>query len=421
MTTRTPLAVLCVLGLILSSTAPAGAVWRFTRVDNALRPYCDFKQGEFVYGKNDDVKHYRISTNQTTAVTGNGPLALETPLAVQDGRVWYVSHFPGPSPQYRLLWVQVGTGQHELLHTTGQEISPYEAAWDAYRLVVRMAGDWWLWDSTGMQQITFSGSALCKKAPSLEGNHLVWLGDEEVYHTYLPTRETRAVGSGKVENASLRACSTHAAWVEAASPGGESGYRIRLMHLGSLEPVTVDTSMKTTWVQVRFQPPYLFYAKDGGDEWSIVRMHPYIQNPQPIYTSDLPLDNPWVHGTDLFFLVMNCVSRECMELYKHDLTSGETVRLTSYGRGSLVVSYQPDGDRVAFVRLNLFNPDQPVELYAGQDEPGAVCGTALPHCPGDLPLNLILLLLPLCTVGLMRPRPPSNPTGPAVGTASDTP
>jgi len=394
--------VCCVLAVLLCAAKPSEAVWRFSRVDHSLDACFRFEGGEFVYRKNDDVLHYRISTGKKTAVTANGSLIVESPLMVQDGRVWYVAHFPVPSPLYRLHRFHVETGHRELLHTSSHEISAHETAWNADRLVLLIRSDWYVWDGTEMQRITVTGASVRKQAPVLKGNHLLWLGNGKVFHTHLPTWETRAVGSETVSNLSLRAGETHAAWVETAPPGG-TGYRIRMMPLGSLQPVTVDTSGKATWFQVRFEPPYLIYVKHSGDIWSIVRMHPNNQTPETLYSSGLPLDNPSLHGDDLFFTVMNCVDVECMELYRHDLASGETFRLTSYGQGNFVGLYQADGARLAFVRLNVFNPHQPRDLFAGQEEPGALCGTTLPHRPGHVPLNLLLLLLPLPAAWWMRP------------------
>ncbi len=403
MVTRTLCVFSCICGLLLGATQPAEAVWRFNRVDHSLDACFRFEGGEFVYRKKDDVFHYRISTNKKTAVTANGSLTVESPLMVQEGRVWYVSHLPGPSPQYRLMMFQVETGHRELLYTSSQEISPHEASWCTDRLVLLMGGDWWVWDGTDMQRITFCGASVRKEAPVLRGHHLVWLGDGKVFHTYLPTLETRSVNSASVENLSLRASDTHAAWVEPGSPW-EGGYRIRLMPLASLQPATVDTSAGATWFQLRFEPPYLIYVKSSGNVWSIVRVYPYVPYPETLITySGLPLDNPALHGTDLFFTVMNCVDVECMELFRHNLASRETLRLTSYGRGTFVGPYRADGERLAFVRLYLFNPDQPRELFAGREEPGAPCGTTLPYHPGHVPLNLLLLLLPLPVVWFMRP------------------
>jgi len=267
-------------------------------------------------------------------------------------------------------------------------------------------GDWWLGDGEEMEQITFSGPALSKEDPFFHGNHLVWTGDNRVYYTYLPTRETRRITEAKIQGRSLKACSSHAAWMESAGPG--SGYRIQLLRFGTLETTGVDISAEASLCPIAFDPPYLTYTKKSGDLWSIMRMYVYDTSPEALVTSALPLDNPGRVGRKLFFAAMNCPDMQCMELYKYDLAAGVTTQLTHYGQGSYLCTYEAQGDTIAFVRLFVFQPDEPLELFAGQDEPGPVCGTCPPGAgPGGIRLNLALLALaPAALLARrLRPRP----------------
>jgi len=411
---RIPFALL--IGCLpLAAAVPAGAVWNFQRVDAFEDPNYRFNQGEFVYQKNQDVMHFDLASGAKTSVTGNGALVLDEPIWVEDRQVWYVSSLPVASPVYHLMRFRLDSGEHELLYTSREEISPYHVESYAGHLVLMIAGDWWVWDGLDMEQVTFSGFSLAKTNPVLSGYHLLWVGEQTVYHTFLPTRETRAVGAGRAEDRSLRAAGAHAAWMESA-PAGQSGYRIRLMPLNTLESASVDSSLDTAGRPIRFQDPYMIYTRNDADGWSIRRLWPLSPHPEPLYTSSLQLTAPFVQGAGLFFVARNCPDGSCNELCRHDLVSGATDQLTTFGQGSFVNDYEVAGGRVAFVRNNLWISDLFFELYAGQEEPGPACGTALPAGPGRRPANLLMLLLPLIAARAARRRWRRGDAGPGAAT-----
>ncbi len=388
--------------IFLFCTIRTEAAWEFTRVDSFTDPFLSMEEDAFVYRKNHDVYHFRIGTDEPTAVTRNGPFAVETPLAVQADRVWYVSCFSVDDPVSHLFRFDTGTGENDLLLSSEQEISLYDASQDGGRLVVKIDGDWWVWDGMDLEQVTFSGPELPKRDPFLRGNHLVWAGLRTVYHTQVSTRDTFPLTGEDREITSLQTSHTHAAWVEGPTPH-ENGYRIRRALLVARSPLTLDSSDTDTPRQLTLGPSYLVYTKKSGERWHIVRVPLYGTTPETLYSSALPLDLPSLHGTTLFFLTMNCVDNGCRELYSHDLETGETRRLTSYGQGSFIFLYGVDNGRAAFVRVLTSSPDEPLELFSGREEPGAVCGTAVRTEPRSVPLNLLLLLVPLAAACLRKP------------------